>query len=154
MATPSPVEDIKVQRTVTDLDTFEDVTLVNTGKFSPVSGNDFIKVALERLGNDHVKLAAVINDGLRAEEMRVLRSKTDGWMAEDEEGNLTAFSGTPADTMKVNALVLTLAKTVFGYEKSLSLEAKKAAKASAMGMIKSNDAIKNGLKQSAALGSK
>lgn len=153
MATPSAQETIKVQRTVTDLDTFDDVTLVNTSTFNPVQGDHFIKNALERLGNDHSKLMDVINDGLRAEAMRELRQKPDGWMAEDEEGNTSTFTGTPADTSKVNALVLTLAKTVFGYAKDLSADAKRAAKSAAMGMIKGNDAIKNGLKASAALGS-
>ncbi len=150
--TQNGTEPLEVQRTITDLETFEEVTLINQGPFCPVSGDHFMKDALERLGNDHAKLKDVINDGLRAEAMRELRARTDGWMLKTEDGEIVPFAGIPADTMKVNALVLTLAKTVFSYSKDLSPEAKKASKASAMAMIKSNDAIKNGLKQSAALG--
>lgn len=143
-------ESIRVQKTVTDLDTFEDVTLVNTADFAPVAGDHFMKDALERLGNDHAKLRDVINDGLRAEAMRDLRDQKDGWKAEDEDGTLSDFSGTPADTKVVNQLVLTLAKTIFGYSKDLAAPAKKAAKESAMSMIKTTDAMKAGLKNSAA----
>jgi hypothetical protein len=143
-------ESIRVQKTVTDLDTFEDVTLVNTADFAPIAGEHFVKDALERLGNDHAKLRDVINDGLRAEAMRDLREQKDGWKAEDEDGTLSDFTGTPADTKVVNQLVLTLAKTIFGYSKDLAAAAKKAAKESAMSMIKSNDAMKAGLKNSAA----
>jgi len=150
MATPSTQETIRVQRTVTDLDTFEDVTLVNTATFTPVAGDKFMHDALARLGNDNRKLCDVINDGLRAEAMRDLREVKDGWKQEDEDGTLSDFSGTPADTKVVNQLVLTLAKTIFGYSKDLAAAAKKAAKESAMSMIKSNDAMKAGLKNSAA----
>lgn len=150
-ASPNPgQESIRVQRTVTDLDTFENVTVVNIGTFNPVAGDHFMKDALERLGNDHSKLRDVINDGLRAEAMRELGSHTDGWQIEDEDDELKPFSGTMADKKVVNQLVLTLAKTIFGYSKDLAAAAKKAAKESAMSMIKSNDAMKAGLKNSAA----
>jgi hypothetical protein len=56
-----------------------------------------------------------------------------------------------ADITKVNALVLTLAKTVFGYSKDLDKTAKAKSKTAAMDMIKGNAAIKSGLAASAAL---
>lgn len=148
MATASPNETLRVQKTVTNLDDFADVTLVKTGTFTPA--NDAAE-ALSRVGGDSAKFLTLVNEGLRAEAQRTLRDASGGWQQEDEEGNLSAFSGTPADSTKVNALVLTLAKTVFGYSKELTPEQKKAAKSSAMDMIKGNDAIKSGLKTSAAM---
>lgn len=148
MATPAnPTKVLRTTKSITDLNTFEDVLLVKTGNFAePLSTQE----ALERLGNDNTKFLAAITEGMRVMAMRELNSSPDGWMQEDEEGNKTPFTGTEADTTKVNALVLTMAKTVFGYSKDATPEAKKASKESAMNFIKSNDAIKAGLKASAA----
>jgi hypothetical protein len=46
---------------------------------------------------------------------------------------------------------LTLAKTVFGFSKSMSREEKSTAKDSALEMIKTTPAIKAGLQKSAAI---
>jgi hypothetical protein len=71
----------------------------------------------------------------------------------DESGDETEkiagpYTGTPADPKTVNQLVLTLAKTVFGYSKDAKIEAKRAAKDKAAAMIKGNDEIRAGLKAS------
>lgn len=145
--TPTTTEQLKIQKSMLDLDTFEDVLLVKTGTFIPAKDQH---EALHRVGNDSAKFLEVINDGLRTEAQRALRESNEGWMAEDEDGKTEPFTGIPADRAKVNALVLNMAKTVFGYEKSLSADAKKAAKEQAMTLIKGNDVIKNGLKTSSA----
>ena len=145
MATPTTAEAIRKTQTVIDLETFEDVTLVKVGTFTPAVD---AKEALHRLGNDSARLLEMINDGMRADAQRNLGNTSDPWQVEDEEGNLVVFAGTPADPAKVNALRLVLAKTVFGYSKDLPLEARQAAKDKAMTMIKTTDAIKNGLKTS------
>lgn len=139
----------RVQRTVTDLSTLEDVTLVKEFEYTPVTSTE---EALAKLENNAEKLLAVINDGLRAEIRRNIAGMPDGWHNLTDEGEVgDAFSGQVADSNKVNALVLTLAKTVFGYSKDMTADQKKASKQSAMGMIKSTQAIRDGLAKSAAL---
>ena len=142
------VKQSPLSRTIYNLDDMEEVTLVKTvPDFVPV---DSTQAALHRLGNDAKKFLAVINDGLAAEERNAVADNSEiPWMEEDEEGNQTPFGGTPADGKKVKALILTLAKTIFGYVKG-EKEKNRAAKASALAMIQSNEQIKNGLKNSAA----
>jgi hypothetical protein len=140
---------LQVQKTVFDLETFEEVTLVKEFEFSPVTS---IEDALSRLGNDGEKLLKVLNDGLIDETRNRVREDNDGWHTFDEEkeGEINgAFTGKIADQKSVNNLVLTLAKTVFGFTKDMSKDQKRAAKSSAMEMIKSNESIKAGLQKSA-----
>lgn len=143
-----------VTREVFDLDTFDEVKLGKEYEFTPVTT---IEEALAALGNDSAKLLEVLNDGMREEMRSQVRATSDGWrtFALDNDGEPTEdlngeFAGTPADMKSVNALVLTLAKTVFGFSKELTKEQKRAAKESAKEMVKSNDAIKAGLRKSAA----
>lgn len=138
-----------VQRTVLDLDTFEDVTLQKEFDFSPVSN---VEEAAARLGNDANKLLKVINDGLLAETRREVAKATDGWKVLEDDGTATEdFKGTPANSKIVNGCVLNLAKTVFGFSKDMTPEQKKAAKVQARELVKSTPPILNGLKKSAAL---
>ena len=139
---------LKVQRTVFDLDAFEEVLLVKEVDFAPVSSTE---EALSRLGNNAEKFLSIINEGLEAEARRIAGDLGTDWRTFDEDGNVNGiFEGTVADSKSVNNLVLTLAKTTFGYSKDASKETKKAAKASAMALIASTDVIKEGLRKSAA----
>lgn len=141
-------ESLKVQRTIFDLNTMEEVTLLKTVEFKPVAD---AKEALERVGNDTAKFLAIVNRGLRSE---VQQSAVDDsgipWQVEDEDGKLSTFDGTPADQAGVNNLVLSLAKQVFGYTKDAPVEKKRAAKEAAINMIRSNDQIREGLKANAS----
>lgn len=138
----------KVQRTVFDLDSFEEVLLVKEFDYAPVTS---IEEAMAKLGNNAAKLLEVINDGLRGEVRNQVADDPTGWHTFDDEGEMNGdFTGTIADQKAVNTLVLTLAKTVFGFSKDLDKDAKKASKSAAMEMIKTNPAIKDGLKRSAA----
>ena len=139
----------RVQKTVFDLDSFDEVTLVKEFEYAPV---ETIEDALARLGNDSAKLLEVLNDGLREEVRAQIRETSTGWHTFDDEKPEEIngeFAGTVADPKSVNALVLTLAKTVFGFSKDLTKEQKRSAKESAVDMIRSNDAIKAGLRKSA-----
>lgn len=139
----------RVQRTVTNLDDFSDVTLVKVGTFSPVKS---YQEAVERLANNHDKLIQVINDGLRAELLRSLRTAPDGWHTLTEDGEMNGeFNGTPADPKAINQTVLTLAKTVFEYGAVDSPEHRRASKEKAKEFIKNTPTIREGLKKSAAL---
>lgn len=145
----SDVQTVRVQRTIFDLAGFEETTLVKEVEFTPA---DSTQAALERLNGDSKKFLEIINEGLRAEVRRQAASDPTNWHTFSEEGEINgAFEGIVADIKAVNALVLTLAKTVFGYAKDMTKEQKQAAKKSAMAMIQSTDAIKAGLQKSAAL---
>ena len=140
---------VPVQKTFFDLDTFADVTLKKEFDFVPVGSVD---EALARLGNKADRLLEIVNQGLIGEQRLTEYRKPEGWQILNDEGELAGpFSGTPADQKQVNALVLTLAKTVFGFNKDMTAEQKNAARASAMEMIKNTPAIKAGLQKSAAL---
>lgn len=144
---------IPVQDTVFDLDAFDEVTL---GKEVTYATVETVDEALELMGNQSEKLLQVINDGLKAEARRVAKNDPTGWhryIDDDTSKGLNGvFAGQPADMSKVNSLVLTLAKTVFGFHKDLSREQKGAAKENAKSMIQNTPAIREGLKKSAALG--
>ncbi len=136
-----------VRRSVFDLDSFEDVTLIKSYTAPTVAS---VQEALAHLGNDSGKLIEIINAGLDKHAEKAASIEPTGWLQENEEGEPTAFSGTQADNKKVNSLVLTLAKTVFGFEKGMTREQKQAAKQSAGEMIRNTAAIKEGLRKSAA----
>lgn len=139
---------MKVQDTVFALETMEEITLVKESDFVPVTT---AKDALDRLGNDPVAFLAIINDGLESAAKKALKNDSAiAWMQETDDGKLVPFSGTVANMKAVNGLTLTLAKSVFGYTKEASLDEKRAAKASALEMIRTTPAIVAGLQKNAA----
>lgn len=143
------VETLRPQKTMFDLDTMEEVTAVKVIEFKPVADT---KEALDRLGNDSAKFLEVINRGLRTEVQESAKADASiPWQVEDEEGKLSPFTGTPANMTGVNQLVLSLAKQVFGYSKDAPLEKKRAAKESAIKMIRESEPIREGLKRTAAI---
>jgi len=139
---------ITVTSSVFDLDTMDEVSLVKSTEFSPATS---AKEAMDRLGNDPEKFLAAINEGLLTQAKHSLKNDTTTpWNATDDEGKVTGpFQGTPANSKSVNTLVLTLAKTIFGYAKDAKVEEKRASKESALEMIRGNEAMKAGLKRSA-----
>lgn len=149
--TPTTQDKLKVQSTIFDLDSFEEVTLIKEGVFTPITS---LQEAQERLGNSTSKLLEVLNRGMRAEAANSL--KTDSaipFLVLNEDGTTSEFTGTPADAKQVNTVTLTLAKTVFGYKSEGSIESRRAAKEQARQMIKNVDAIREGLKANAATAS-
>lgn len=143
-----------INRTVFDLDSFEDVYLSKVVPFTPATS---VEEALKRLGGDSAKLLSAVNDGLLADAKRVAAHDTSiPWMqeteGEDGKTTLAAFSGTVADSKIVNGMVLNLAKSVYGYNKAAAAKdkaGKQKAKESAMAFIAGNEVIKNGLKENA-----
>jgi hypothetical protein len=127
---------VPVQKSFFDLDSFEDVTLVKEGSFEPVADT---ASALARVGNDASKFLALVNEGLKAEYQRQFRADPSGWMLKDEDGNLTPFTGTPADSV-----------AVYRYSKEMSASDKAKAKESAMTLIKNTADIREGLKKNGA----
>lgn len=147
---------IEVRKTQFDLAQFDDVTLVKQGTFEPVSVENATTEALQRLGGDSAKLAEVLNAGLKSMAMQTLRESADGWhtFELDSEGEPTdkvngPFAGQLADIKVVNGLVLSLSKSVFGFNKDMSKDQKRAAKEQAKEFIKSNPAIREGLAKTA-----
>jgi hypothetical protein len=138
---------IRRQQGGTDLNTFEDVTLVKTGNFVKVTT---LEEAKSRVGGDTEKFLSIINEGLEAEAGRALKNDPNiPWQIEDEDGTLTPFSGMLADGKTVGALVLNMAKSIFGYSKDSPAEQKKAAKQAAKDLIKNNEVMKSGLMKNA-----
>jgi len=138
---------ITVTSSVFDLDKMDEVSLIKSTEFSPATS---AQEAMQRLGNDPEKFLAAINEGLLTQAKQSLKNDGTPWTAIDEEGKpVGPFSGTPANSKSVNTLVLTLAKTIFGYTKDASVEEKRASKESALEMIRGNEAMKAGLKRSA-----
>ena len=150
------IKQAPITRTIFDLSTMEEVLLVKAvPDFIPAENSAEV---LARVGNDTTKLLAIMNDGLRAAEREAIANNNEPFhtFELDESGEPTdkvngPFSGIAADSAKVNALVLTLAKTVFAYSKSMSKDEKRAAKQNALEMVRTNDAIKAGLQKSAAI---
>lgn len=143
-----------INRTVFDLDSFEDVYLTKEVPFQEAAS---VEEALARLGGDSKKLLEAVNDGLLADAKRVASKDTSiPWMIELENEDGTTkrevFSGTVADSKIVNGMVLNLAKSVYGYNKAAAAKdkaGKQKAKESAMAFIAGNEVIKNGLKENA-----
>lgn len=147
----TPSNTMRVQDTVFDLDTFAEITLV---KDVPKPSVATVDEALEMLANDSAKLISVINKGLESEARKAAKNDPSGFKVLSEDGEVGGdFAGTPADITKVNSLVLTMAKTVFGFSKDQTPDEKRAAKDSAKAMIQGNAQIREGLKKTAALGS-
>lgn len=142
---------LTVTASVLDLTTFEDVRVVKQAEFSPVTS---VEEALARLANNTEKLLAVINDGLKEEARESLKSdtskpwrtfKTDDDGEELDELN-GEFTGKMAkDPKAVNAFVLNMAKTMYGFEKGAPIEKKREAKEKARNFIKSNPEIMGAL---------
>lgn len=146
-------QELKAQRSQLDLESFEDVTLIKVGSFTPVTTT---AEALARLANDSAKFIEVINRGLKSEEQQAMVDNSSiPWKIEDEEGNLTDYTGATADKKVVNALVLNLAKSAAypPYEKDATAEVKRNAKDFAKNMIKTTPMILEGLKKNAAAAS-
>jgi hypothetical protein len=153
----TPVVSLKDKETVTkrifDLNEFDEVELVKIVEFTALTTWDQI---MDAVSKDEAKMIAVVNAGLLSEAKKVARDDESGWhtygLAEgeiDEETMNGPFAGVQADIKKVNAMVLQLAKAVFGFSKSLSREGKKVAKAKAQDFVRSNDTIREGLRSSA-----
>lgn len=138
-ATPLPdgAKPIRVQRSVFDLDSRDDVTLVKSGTFQPVSSmQDFVT----RLGNDSEAILAIVNDGLEEyDRKRLAADESVKWQIEDEDsGELAEFTGTPISEEKSKQLaanVLQMAKMSFGFAKGAGREKNKAAKTAAREML-------------------
>lgn len=139
-----------ITRTILNLDTFENVTIVKVPP--PMVEVSSVEELLERVNHDSTKLLQILNDGLEDAYRKAFEENpNEPWHEFDEEGEVNGvFEGTQAEPKAVNSLVLTLAKTVFGFVKEMTKEQKKAAKAAATEMIKANEAIKDGLRKSAA----
>ena len=136
---------LKVTSKPFDLDQFETVETFKEGTFTPATD---AAEALSRLGGDSAKLLDIINRGLKEVALEDLRNSETPWLTKDDEGNVIEYKGESADEAAVSDLVLTLAKTVFGFDnrdKSQTKEQKREMKEKALGMIRDTPAIRNGL---------
>jgi len=154
-----PKKMIKISRRIFDLNTFEEMTLVKSCP-DPAPATS-VEDVMARIGGDTSKLMSILNKGLvelTREELKNNDSVPE--MVENEDGTLAAVENVqPADMGAVNNVVLTLAKTVFGFknprdakpeEKEAVRVANRQSKEKALEFIKGNDTLKAGLIASAA----
>lgn len=155
MSQPTAQETKIVRRTFFDLDAFEDAYV---GKMFTVPQVSSMADALAICNGDHTKLLEVVKTGLTQAARDKAYASADGWyeMNEKNPNEVTdvPFKGTPASPKGVNQMIMTMAKTVFGYVSGRNLaEVVKAnndkAKENAANLIKTTDAIREGLKQAA-----
>lgn len=144
----SAVRQLKVQRTVFNLDEFESVTVGKMVPFKPVGS---VEEALSELNSDTSKLLELINKGREASVRDAAYNQNDGWFDLDDSNAVTKepFDGTITEPKHVNQTVSVLAKTIFGYNKDMKKEDKAAAKKNAMDMVRNTETIREGLKKRA-----
>jgi len=140
-----------VTTTVFDLDMFDDVKLTKQVAIPPVPQT--LEEALAAVGNDTEKLLRVIHEGLTADAVDTAKTTLEGFSIVSEDGTPGAiYTGNYADEDKgklINGGILALAK-IYGYDKSLSVEKKRALKAQAVEFMRSNPAMLESLKNSGA----
>lgn len=149
VTSPTAERKLKVIRTVFDLAEFESNTVGKMVAFKPVAD---VAEALAELGGDATALIALINKGREARVRDEAANSSEGWFELDDKNALTAevFNGQITEPKHVNQTVSTLARTIFGLSKSMSAEQKKAAKESAMKMVRETPVIRDGLAKRAA----
>jgi hypothetical protein len=141
---------VRAQRTLFDIDTMDKVTLVKEAPFKPVLSR---REALERLGGSEEKFLEILNEGLRAEIRRNILADTEVlWHKLDDDGKVVPYHGTPANPANVNAAVLTIAKSMVGYNRwrVLDSEHRRAARDKAVIKIKSDPDLLNGFRNDLA----
>lgn len=154
--TVTPTTEVKTTKTVFDLASKSDVTLVKTGTFAPV---DSMEAFVSRLGNDASLILKLANSALEDYAREQLASDNSiPWKMIDDED---AIVDLPEDFQPINpdkakqlsATVINMAKLFFGYKKEMvagnveaNREAKKQAKENALKMVLSNPAAVEGLK--------
>ena len=142
--TPKP-ETLKIQRTVFDLTSFDDVKLVKEVP-APVKVAS-VEEALAAVGNDTSKLLSVINDGLASDLREREYESIQGFKVVDENGDTTEteYTGTFADEKKgkaINLMLLAMAKAFSGgMWDSATKEQKKTWKDAALTAVKATPAI-------------
>lgn len=148
-------EELRIEKTVFDLDSKSDVDLVKV--VPDWKGISTVAEFNERLGSDHKKVLEVLNKGLREYESEQLASNTEiAWQKKTDDGELVEFSGTPISEEKSKQLdqsVLVIARMSFGYAKEMipgdvekNRDAKKEAKKKALEFLLSAPAAIESLK--------
>lgn len=145
MTPTQAVETMKIQRTVFDLASFDDVKLVKEiSKPTPVTS---VEEALAAVGNDRDALLSVINEGLEQKARESAYSEISGFNQTDENGDSTGEQYTgkfvEGDAKKtINNGVLTIAKMFSGGAwDSATTDQKRGWKDQAKEMIRSNPAM-------------
>ena len=145
--TVQPVELVPPVRTLLNLDTFEDVTLIkHVPPFMPVST---AAEAMARINNDQTVFLAFMNQGLQnLAKKEAIDDPANPWLEVDEDGTETPFTGTAANKAIVNKVIAGLAFS-FGYDAKMKPEEKKAIKTKVRDLIKNTPAILDSLRKTA-----
>jgi hypothetical protein len=132
----------RVQRTVFDLGSFSDVTLVKN--IILPKKPESVEEALTILEGDKGKLLEVIYDGLVSIQAEKEKDALEGFAPVNEDGTLgPVYSGSFASEeqgKQINAIVLNFAK-LLGYDNSRSADEKRKLKEQAIATLKQNPAM-------------
>lgn len=144
------------QQTITDLQSFEQITVAKPVEFTPVTT---AAEALARLSGNHEMFIGLLNAGLAAQTRNESKNDPNGWYIVPE-GSQSAtldydkaesFKGVLGDKELFNAGILNMAKSFFGYSKELSAEDKAKTKQQAIDMVKGNVVLLAGVQKNWAL---
>jgi hypothetical protein len=132
----------KVQKTVFDLQKFDNVLLVKMVELPEKPGS--VEDALKMIGNDTKEIVDVIYEGIIARTVETARKDMTGFKVLDEEGEPGEdYTGQFADEKKgdlINAAILSIAK-MQGYNKELPKERKRELKEKAAEFLRQNPAM-------------
>ncbi len=142
------VDLVPPQRTLLNLDTFEDVTLIK--KVPPFVPVTTAAEAMARINNDQAKFIELMNKALQSEaKQAAIDDSANPWLEVDDDGTETPFTGTAANKTVVNKTIAGLAFS-FGYDAKMKPEQKKAIKQQVRDLIKNTPAILDALRASAS----
>src|SRR5258708_16006231 len=90
------VDLVPPQRTLLNLDTFEDVTLIK--KVPPFVPVTTAAEAMARINNDQAKFIELMNKALQSEaKQAAIDDSANPWLEVDDDGTETPFTGTAAN---------------------------------------------------------
>lgn len=136
---------IQTTSKIFDLNTFQTVEVVKQAPAQPPVAS--MAEALSRTNGDETKLVGLINKALEDLQKQELRDSAEPWMVKDDEGALSAFDGSPADEEAVGALVITMARNLFGLTPQIKGDERRAIKQKALDFIRANEPIRAMLSQ-------
>lgn len=104
----TPQETVKTTKSGTDLETFSDVNLIKyVPKVAPVTS---LKDWTDRIGHDEARGYALMTAALQNAMVEAARTSDDDWLAIDDDGKESTYSGTLVDSKVLNPFVLALAR--------------------------------------------
>ena len=137
-----------VNRKFFNLDTFTSVKVSKSVAIPPEFNS--VETAIASFGNDTTKLLAALNRLARVDAKREAKGDPDGWLVTND-GVTSVYNGVAIDEKKVRKTINDLAISICGMNSARdggdSADVKKAKRAEAAEMLRSNPKMLAGLKE-------